>query len=852
MNIKRNCLILAPHEDDEIILCGSFINRLKHKNYQIYIVFMTNGDYEVEIGQIRLKEALEVMKLYKIPESNIIFMGYANEYDTQDPHIYNAPAGLIVHSQYGNTETYGLNEHREYCFLKHGMHHEYTRENIYTDLYEILDEIRPELIFATGEEVHPDHIANSLFLDEVLGRIMQEDKTYRPTVLKKPEYHTAWFGPADLKEDNNASASFDYRHPRIVVNSYPSWFYDPFLRWGDRIRIPIDRNAKYNVKMALKKYESQRAIDHYDMLLNSDVVFWQRRTDSITYASKITVSSGDESFLNDFKRNDSLDIRRKSVEVWEQNASIWHPEENDDEPAICIEFDEQYTIDKIVIYQEYNPKSAITDCGVIVKGYGEIWRGKLRRYKETEIKFSAVNTSEVKIRIYQCSDKMCDIGITEIEVYPICYPQNKLIKLMVDNEFVYDYKVVPNIRQKLSVYVVNDIGESCIQSADNFHVDIIDETGEIIPKENIFDKNWNIITNAFNDRYVCVKAIEDSNLSDQIKIYFPKIERQGKIFFIGTPNHWNSGDHFISQATINFLNAIFPDRDIYEIQINEFEQELPRLIKEIRYCDLIVLQGGGNMGNVYPTNENIRRKVISLFRYNHIVVFPETIYYEETAKGYYEKLASQKIYSDAKYLTICAREKESYNQMKILYPNNTILLVPDIVCSMDMGIVPGKPTMGVSLFFRSDGEKAISDNLRVSIIEELQRRELSYKYCDMIYNHNRGYCGKANRQVIIRSKLIEIKRSNLVITDRLHAMILCVMTGTPCLVFCGYNHKIPSTYETWFENIPYVRLISEQDNIANAIDEIIEKRERNERIMEAFKEYFQDLIFVLMEGLDCE
>ena len=179
-----NCMILAPHQDDELILCGSFINRIKSKGYEIFIVFTTNGDYNKQVENIRLEESLKVAQIYGIPEENIIFLGYANEYDPGCKHIYNATEGEKVISQYGRTETQGLKNHPEFCFVRHGVHHVFTRSNFLNDLNEIITEIRPELIFSTGEEIHPDHSANSLFLDEVLGKIMRKDEGYHPTVYK--------------------------------------------------------------------------------------------------------------------------------------------------------------------------------------------------------------------------------------------------------------------------------------------------------------------------------------------------------------------------------------------------------------------------------------------------------------------------------------------------------------------------------------------------------------------------------------------------------------------------------------------------------------------------------------------
>ena len=416
--VNMKVLVLAPHQDDEIILCGCFLKNLIKKGNDVYIVFMTNGNYERTVHTVRLEEALRVGVLYGMPEDNIIFMGYANEYDINEPHIYNAPNTKVLHSQYGISETYGLQSHPEYCFQKYGIHHEYTRQNLINDLTSIIDELHPDLIFATGEEIHPDHSANSLFLDEVLGNIFNRDDYYRPMVLKKPEYSTAWFGPADYSDINNPPAIFDYKIPRAFVNGHRSFFYDPYLRWNDRVSIPSDSDAPKLLRDALMQYSSQDAIKHFEMLMNSDVVFWLRRTDSLTYNSQISCSSGEPWYLHDFKRNDTSDLKRKQQDIWEQDASIWRPSESDITPCIYIDFGSRVVIREIVIYQEYCSRCLVRDCCIRDENENVIWRGPLEKKRATSVLFQNVETRKLTIQILKCVNRGYNQpGITEIEVF---------------------------------------------------------------------------------------------------------------------------------------------------------------------------------------------------------------------------------------------------------------------------------------------------------------------------------------------------------------------------------------------------------------------------------------------------
>jgi len=194
----KKYLLVVPHQDDELILCGSFLKELTETN-EVYIVYTTNGNYEASVHTIRMEEALKVCALYGVREDHVLFLGYANEYDINGPHIYNASDDEVVCSQYGINMTYGLENHPEYCFKKQGIHHSYTRNNMKQDLFCVVSELMPDVILATDMEIHPDHKCNSLLLDEVLGDILKLHQGYAPIVLKKPGYMTSWFSKADSR-----------------------------------------------------------------------------------------------------------------------------------------------------------------------------------------------------------------------------------------------------------------------------------------------------------------------------------------------------------------------------------------------------------------------------------------------------------------------------------------------------------------------------------------------------------------------------------------------------------------------------------------------------------------------------
>ena len=79
------------------------------------------------------------------------------------------------------------------------------------------------------------------------------------------------------------------------------------------------------------------------------------------------------------------------------------------------------------------------------------------------------------------------------------------------------------------------------------------------------------------------------------------------IFIVGTPSHGNLGDHAIWYATRNLLQEIYTTANIVDILIEDFFVEIDAIYELIQNQDIIILQGGGNLGNCYMDDEMIRR-----------------------------------------------------------------------------------------------------------------------------------------------------------------------------------------------------------------------------------------------------
>ena len=434
----KTIMIIVPHQDDELFLCGTIMGLLKGNRQNVFIVFTTNGDYGNDFNERKI-ESIKALSKYGINKENIIFLGYGDQYNTPYKHLYHAPNNDVTTSKAGYKETYG----EDFCFKQWNVHHEYTIENYIYDIREIIKLILPDIIFSNDLDWHPEHRFTSLILDRVLGEILKENKNYRPYIFKGFIYFIGWDGVSDYRKINlgrtkkpTRSKSFDKRFD--VGN--------PYFKWNDRLCFPIDYQLTLKKKntlfKAVSKYKfSKNAKRFYESMMNADAIFWQRVTTNAALHATVNVSSGNENYLNDFIIVDLNDITKKNSMDFE--ASVWRPANSDKQPKIEMVFDQPIIANTIVLYRDIYSYSK--EC----VHYSIEYKYLIDEKEETEIIEGCIKEYDLRVDIDLKKDYMLtdlhiqldnnSIGFTEIEVNKTQMIQ--FIKIIVNGDYAYDYHI---------------------------------------------------------------------------------------------------------------------------------------------------------------------------------------------------------------------------------------------------------------------------------------------------------------------------------------------------------------------------------------------------------------------------
>lgn len=293
---------------------------------------------------------------------------------------------------------------------------------------------------------------------------------------------------------------------------------------------------------------------------------------------------------------------------------------------------------------------------------------------------------------------------------------------------------------------------------------------------------------------------------------------------MGIPHHRNIGDNAIAVAEEKLLHTYFKDYEMYELPESKLEvcaQKIKNLVQE---DDILLLHGGGNIGDTYEKPEKGRRMVIQTFSNNKIIVFPQTAFFSDTPKGQKELEISKRIYNEHKNLVLLAREKKSYEFMKQHFYNAKVFLTPDIVMTMKKTSQEEKIRNGALLLFRTDQEKTI-ENEKVEEIKNLMQHEFGqYTLSDMSYGNKRLVnVGGKFRDQILEEKFEQFQSAQLVVTDRLHGMIFAAITETPCIAFSNFNYKVIGCYE-WLKNLGYIKYCNDFSQVEKYVKELKEMK----------------------------
>lgn len=294
-------------------------------------------------------------------------------------------------------------------------------------------------------------------------------------------------------------------------------------------------------------------------------------------------------------------------------------------------------------------------------------------------------------------------------------------------------------------------------------------------------------------------------IQDQLQ---PLIDRDYVLY--GLPYYNNVGDILIWNGELEFLKGV-RGNCVGTCSWNEYpEKKLPEDI-------IILITGGGYFGDLWRPAWDSVLKELELNKKNKIILFPNTIYYTDQ-----DLLKSDAIFlAEFENLTICVRDKTSYEIAKEHF-KNTVLLIPDMAFCMNECQLQKFSRQHASkdaLLFKRLDKESPSDELRIdeaaydehdwAPMESMSKNELNFwRILTRVRRIKKISPGlskrletwlfkKVYRRVLTQDGARQLSSYRRIYTTRLHAMILGCLLGRDVYVIDNRYGKLSSYYETW-------------------------------------------------------
>ncbi|MDD5944017.1 polysaccharide pyruvyl transferase family protein [Fibrobacter sp.] len=291
--------------------------------------------------------------------------------------------------------------------------------------------------------------------------------------------------------------------------------------------------------------------------------------------------------------------------------------------------------------------------------------------------------------------------------------------------------------------------------------------------------------------------------------------------YLELPYYENIGDTLIWEGTRIFLKQI-KYKCLYSASFTTFYNH------KIPQGATILLQGGGNFGDLWKEPHSFRKKIIELYPNNKVIIFPQTVWYEN-----HENIKADEIFfANHPNVTMCARDKVSFRFMQEHFPKNEILLVPDMAFFIGFdkfGKINTTKTERTLYAKRIDKElknnswpSFIPQNAEVHDWPAIEYKAPKYALADYIVEWLNFFANIKGIKPV--NRLIDLMRAHFyrpqyikdcvkfinqydtVYSTRLHIAIASIMMGKTVHLMDNSYGKNFNFYDTWLANMDRVEL----------------------------------------------
>lgn len=291
----------------------------------------------------------------------------------------------------------------------------------------------------------------------------------------------------------------------------------------------------------------------------------------------------------------------------------------------------------------------------------------------------------------------------------------------------------------------------------------------------------------------------------------PILARASRVALIDFPAHSNVGDSAIWLGTLAYLRAT-GKTVCYTCDHSTYS----RSQLAARLGDgIILLSGGGNLGDVWKQPQRLRERVLGDFPSTPVVQLPQSVFFSKSEEV--ERVRA--IFDAHTEFTLLLRDSRSLRFASENFRAPSILC-PDMALYLGPLAHPAPATQQVVWLARTDRERGggtpppgvpsvdwLYEPATMDIRLERFLREQFVNHPHTARSLRGALSRAANRAARRRLQrgCATLGAGRTVITDRLHAHILSLLLGIPHIVLDNSYGKLRGFYETWTASSKLVR-----------------------------------------------
>lgn len=313
-----------------------------------------------------------------------------------------------------------------------------------------------------------------------------------------------------------------------------------------------------------------------------------------------------------------------------------------------------------------------------------------------------------------------------------------------------------------------------------------------------------------------LRAAYDAHLSTQL-------DGAREVALLDFPHYDNVGDSAIWLGQVHALARLGVGVAYVAHKRNLRLRAVRRLPADVP----VLISGGGNFGDLYPTHRRFRERVVAAFPERRVVQLPQTVHFASPR----EAERSAEVLRRHERLTVLVRDAES-----LRYCRDVLGLRAELCPDGAFGIEPAavdrvapEPTQPLLCLWRRDGEAAGADGggadgagvdgggadggvdwlgegpnpLRRRVDRRVAVPSLVATGPRVRRHVADALTGLAEAEVTRGLRLLG--RGEVVATDRLHAVVLATLLGRPNVAVENSYGKLGRVHAAWLRDSPLTR-----------------------------------------------